>query len=75
MVFSSIVDANRIISLIISEVWNNDRTDYGCSVVVCIFSFVLEGTGKGEMSIMHEYTVCVLGVPDFTSHLMLGHWR
>lgn len=26
-------------------------------------------------SIMHEYTVNVLGVPNCASHLTLGHWR
>lgn len=26
-------------------------------------------------SIMHEYTVNVLGVLDCASHLTLGHWR
>lgn len=50
-----------------------------CSVVVHIFSFYFEGTGKGEMFVnneyMHEYTVYVLGVPDFASHPMIGHWR
>lgn len=52
-------------------------------MVVHIFSsfffFLFEGTGKGELLVnnehMHEYTVNVLGVPDFASHLVSGHWR
>lgn len=43
------------------------------------FFFLFEGTGKGELLVnnehMHEYTVNVLGVPDFASHLVSGHWR
>lgn len=43
------------------------------------FSAFVEGTGEGEMLVnneyMHEYTVYVLGVPDFASHLTIGHWR
>lgn len=47
--------------------------------MVHAFSAFVEGTGEGEMLVnneyMHEYTVYVLGVPDFASHLTIGHWR
>lgn len=47
--------------------------------MVQILSSSFEGSGEGEMFVyneyMHEYTVYVLGVPDFASHLMIGHWR
>lgn len=45
--------------LIISEVWDSDQTVDGRSLVGHIFSFALEGTGKGEMFVNNAWIYCI----------------
>lgn len=48
------------------------------TLLMLFFSFT-EFSGKEEIKVineyMHEYTVYVLGVSDFASLLLNGHWR